>query len=251
MSFRKYNDDYQLVINNKMTKMLITTHLFYFLCVDPRDHIYDSVEKFVDGEVVYIDKLDGIKKVQVGYERVEIDLLEAGRIPASQIRMTKATKTVIECPDFTEPGNRRVIDSICSWVNVTGLTQLKNYELTIYTEDEFGNRSLPMKTSVKPSTEENLNSIEITPPSISASSSSAQIEWLEGYIGGDASGVQLRMAIYQQGWRCNSRRGRGRRGGDFFGKYSVGNRRACNADVQDCPDNLQPRLYLHADHRHC
>ena len=144
------------------------------------DSIYDNVEKYVDGEIVYIDKLDGIINVQIGYERVEIDLLRAGRIPSSQIRMAKASKMVIECPDFTEPGNRRVIDSICSWVNVTGLTQLKFYELTIYTEDEYGNRSLPMKTNVKPYTAENLSTIEITPPYISASSTSAQIEWLEG-----------------------------------------------------------------------
>ena len=142
--------------------------------------IYDNVEKYVDGEIVYIDKLDGILKVQIGYERVEIDLLEAGRIPSSQIFMAKATKTVIECPDFTEPEHRRVIDSICSWVNVTGLTQLKYYELSIYTEDVYGNRSLPLKASVKPYTIENLNTIEITPPSISASSTSAQIEWIDG-----------------------------------------------------------------------
>jgi hypothetical protein len=49
--------------------------------------------------------------------------MEAGRIPSSQIHMGKAKKTVIECADFTEPDHRRVIDSICSWVNITGLTQ--------------------------------------------------------------------------------------------------------------------------------
>jgi hypothetical protein len=70
-------------------------------------------------EDVEVDGLDGIINVQIGYERVEIDLLKAGRIPASRIFTTKAKKTVIECPDFTEPCNRRVIDSICSWVNVT------------------------------------------------------------------------------------------------------------------------------------
>ena len=154
--------------------------LFSYSVMHSCDSIYDNVEKYADGEIVYIDKLDGILKVQIGYERVEIDLLETGRIPASQINMAKATKTVIECPDFTEPGHRRVIDSICSWVNVTGLTQLKYYELTVYTEDELGNRSLPMKTSVKPYTEENLNTLEITPPTINASSSAAQIEWING-----------------------------------------------------------------------
>ena len=154
--------------------------LFSYSVMHSCDCIYDNVEKYVDGEIVYIDKLDGVLKVQIGYERVEIDLLEAGRIPASQIRMAKAKKTVIECPDFTETGHRRVIDSICSWVNITGLTQSKYYEFTIYTEDEFGSRSLPLTANVRPYTAENLNSIEITPPSINASSAAAQIEWTNG-----------------------------------------------------------------------
>ena len=172
--------------------------------------IYDNVEKFVDGEIFYIERLDGILKVQVGYERVEIDLLEAGRIPASQIRMAKATKTVIECPDFTEPGKRRVIDSICSWVNVTGLTQLKYYELTIYTEDNYGNRSLPMKTSVRPYTEENYNSLELMPPTINTSASAAMVEWLEGLSA-------LTHQVYRSEWQYTERGGvvnTGRESGD-------------------------------------
>jgi len=141
--------------------------------------IYDNVEKYADGEIIYADRLDGIMRVQVGYERVEIDLLEAGRIPASQIQMGKARKTVIECEDFTEPGNRRVIDSVCSWVNVTGLTQLKNYRLCIYTEDKYGNRSIPFTTDVRPYTEENLNALELVVPMMIESTSAVVIEWKE------------------------------------------------------------------------
>ena len=143
------------------------------------NRIYDNVEKYVDGETVYIDKLDGIIRVQIGYERVEIDLLKAGRIPSSQIRTARATKTVIECPDFTEPGNRRVIDSVCSWVNITGLTQLKTYKFTIYTEDDNGDRSMPLIAEARPYTAENLKAIEIIPPKIVESTSSALIEWPE------------------------------------------------------------------------
>ena len=141
--------------------------------------IYDNVEKYAGSETIYADRFDGIIRVQVGFERVEIDLMRAGRIPASQIRMGKATKTVIECADFTETGNRRVIDSIASWVNVTGLTQLKNYELTIYTEDNFGNRSIPLTASVRPFTEENLNALELIAPTIIESTSAALVEWNE------------------------------------------------------------------------
>ena len=139
--------------------------------------IYDNIEKYAADELIYADGLDGIIRVQVGYERVEIDLLLAGRMPASRINMKRATKTVIECADFDEPGNRRVIDSICSWVNITGLTQLKTYHLTIYTEDDFGHRSLPFETEVVPYTKENLDALELLPPSILESTSAALVEW--------------------------------------------------------------------------
>ena len=140
-------------------------------------HIYDNVEEYAPGVIIYADKLDGIINVHVGYERVEIDLMKAGRIPSSMIRMGKAKKTVIECEDFTEPGNRRVFDSVCSWVNITGLTQLKDYHITIYTEDEHGNRSIPLKTAVRPYTAENLNTIEIVAPSIIESTEAVMLEW--------------------------------------------------------------------------
>jgi hypothetical protein len=109
-----------------MAALLLTVLLTAFAsCSD----IYDNIEDYVNGEKVYADKLDGIIRIQVDYERVEIDLMTAGRIPSSQIIMGKAKKTVIECEDFAEPDHRRVIDSVCSWVNITGLTQLKLYQL--------------------------------------------------------------------------------------------------------------------------
>ena len=144
-----------------------------FSCSD----MFDNIKKYASSETIYVEKLDGIVRVQYGYERVEIDLLQAGRIPSSSIVMNKAKKTVIECPDFTEPDHRRVIDSICSWVNVTGLTQWKNYKLTIYTEDEFGNRSLPIETEVKPYTAENRDALDLLAPKIIGSTSAALVEW--------------------------------------------------------------------------
>ncbi|MDR1676683.1 MAG: DUF4998 domain-containing protein, partial [Tannerella sp.] len=141
--------------------------------------IYDNITKHENVGKIYADKLDGIINVQVGYERVEIDLMKAGRIPASRIVMGKAKKTVIECEDFTEPGHRRVIDSVCSWVNITGLTELKMYQFTIYTEDEFGNSSIPYKAEAMPYTAENLNALELLPPGVIESTSAALIEWKE------------------------------------------------------------------------
>jgi hypothetical protein len=139
--------------------------------------MFDNVKDFADSEIIYSDKLDGIIKVQTGYERIEIDLMKAGRIPSSKLNPGKAKKTVIECADFTEPDHRRVIDSVCSWLNITGLTQLKTYRFTIYTEDEFGNRSLPLTTEAKPYTSENRNALQLPAPSITESTSAAVIEW--------------------------------------------------------------------------
>lgn len=82
--------------------------------------MYDNLEKYAK-EDIYSAKYDTIIG-QVGYERVEIDLLKAGRNPSSKIYMRKAKKTVVEYDD-----KRIVIDSVVSWVNITGLTVSKLY----------------------------------------------------------------------------------------------------------------------------
>ena len=147
--------------------------LFTISCSD----IFDNVREFANSETIYADKLDGIIKIQVGYERVEIDLMKVGRIPSRQIKMGRAKKTVIECEDFEEDNKRRVIYSVCSWVNITGLTKLKTYKFKIYTEDEYGNRSLPLTAEARPFTKENLDALELVPPVIVESSTAALVEW--------------------------------------------------------------------------
>ena len=47
------------------------------------DGMYDTLEEFY-GELVYPAKYDTIVG-HIGYERVEIDLVKAGRIPSSQV----------------------------------------------------------------------------------------------------------------------------------------------------------------------
>lgn len=174
-----------------------------FSCSD----IYDNINKYVDNEIIYVENLDGIKRVQIGYERVEIDLLDAGRIPSSRIRTNKATKTVIECPDFTEPGNRRVVDSICSWVNVTGLTELKTYRLTIYTEDDHGNKSLPLVADVVPYTKENVEALELVYPTIIESTSAALMEWKDHISA-------ITHTVFRYNYNYTDKDGLARTGGD-------------------------------------
>lgn len=139
--------------------------------------IYDNIREYATEEEIYSNRFDGILKISLGFERVEIDLMKAGRVPASEIYMGRARKTVIECEDFTEPDHRRIIDSVCSYVNITGLTQLKTYQFTIYTEDSYGNRSMPLVAEAKPYTRSNLEGLTIVPPSIFGSSSAALLEW--------------------------------------------------------------------------
>jgi hypothetical protein len=46
-------------------------------------------------------------------ERVEIDLLKAGRIPSQDVFLGKAKKTIVEYDDIT-----LTYDSVCSYVNI-------------------------------------------------------------------------------------------------------------------------------------
>src|SRR5690606_21179481 len=119
--------------------------------------MYDTLDDY-SGEIVYPAKYDTIIG-HVGYERVEIDLMKAGRIPASEIKMGKATKTIIEYD-----GQVIRLDSLVSWVNITGLDQPKLYRFKIYTVDEFDNASVPQEIALIPYTSADLENLAIASP---------------------------------------------------------------------------------------
>lgn len=135
--------------------------------------MYDSLEEY-SGELVYPAKYDTIVG-HIGYERVEIDLLRAGRIPSSQVRMGKAKKTVIEYDDQVI-----TIDSLVSWVNITGLTQTKLYRFKIYTIDEHLNKSVPREIALIPFTGGDLDALVLNSPRTLMSPTSAVIDWPNG-----------------------------------------------------------------------
>lgn len=137
------------------------------------DDMYEKQSEF-EGEIVYPAKFDTIIG-KIGFERVEIDLLKAGRIPASQIKMGKAKKTVIEYDDEVI-----TIDTLASWVNITGLTQSKLYRFQIYSIDEFGNKSVPQEIALIPFTSTDLASYAVSPPRVMSSPSAAVIDWPNG-----------------------------------------------------------------------
>lgn len=135
--------------------------------------MYDNIEKYAD-EQVYPAKYDTIIGY-VGYERVEIELMKAGRIPADQIKLGKAKKTIIEYDDQSI-----TIDSLVSWVNITGLTQPKLYRFKVYTMDEFDNKSVPQEIALIPYTGSDFNTLVVSAPKIMSSPTAAVIEWPNG-----------------------------------------------------------------------
>lgn len=135
--------------------------------------MYDTLREFAEEETIYPTSFDTISG-KIGFERVEIDLCSKGRVPASMMKLAKAKKTVIECSFFERPF---VIDSVCSWVNITGLTEPGEYIFKIYTEDEYGNKSIPKEISLVPYTSNDLEQMVLLSPKVMESSSTALIEW--------------------------------------------------------------------------
>src|SRR5690606_19037923 len=101
-------------------KNIILLLFVYSLLIAACDDIYDKQAQF-EGEIVYPAKYDTIIG-HIGYERVEIDLLKAGRIPSSEINLGKARTTRIEYDEEVIE-----IESLVSYVNITGLDQSKLY----------------------------------------------------------------------------------------------------------------------------
>lgn len=135
--------------------------------------MYDSLDEY-SGEVVYPAKYDTIVG-QIGYERVEINLMKAGRIPSSRINMGKAKKTIVEYD-----GKVVTIDSLVSWVNITGLNEPKLYRFRIYTIDEFENKSVPQEIALIPFTAGDIPNVAINAPRILTSRTSAVVDWPSG-----------------------------------------------------------------------
>jgi hypothetical protein len=131
----------------------------------------DSVKEYVIGETVYPGKFD-FARGKTGYENVEIDLLQAGRISASEIRLGKAKKTLVEYAD-----KQLLIDTLCSWVKVTGLTQQTTYKFTICSMDEHGNKSVPVEVSQAPFTAADKELLAIPTPVIDRGATSATVQW--------------------------------------------------------------------------
>lgn len=154
-------------------KNIILYTLLSLIIISACESIYDK-QAVYEGEIIYPAKYDTIIGY-IGFERVEIDLLKAGRIPGKSINLGKAIKTRIEYDDEVIE-----IDSLVSFVNIEGLNQSKLYRFKVYTEDEYGNRSVPQEIALIPFTQDGLNGLAAPPPRILSSPSAAVIEWPSG-----------------------------------------------------------------------
>ncbi|MCK3684472.1 DUF4998 domain-containing protein [Maribellus sp. YY47] len=152
--------------------------LIYSSCVNG---IYDNIKEFSTEEIVYPAAFDTCFGT-IGYERVEIDLRKDGRIPASKITMGKAKKTVVVYDENTPDPKVIEIDSVCSYVNITGLTEPRLYRFNIYTEDEYGDRSIPQEISLIPYTsyDRDVLKLGILDPTVSVAPNALIMEWPTG-----------------------------------------------------------------------
>jgi hypothetical protein len=139
---------------------------------------YDNIDQYATEETVYVGKFSDYPYITIGYKRVEIELMGeyVGRVYADDIYLGKGKKTVVE---YEEPeGVRRIeFDSICSWVNITGLTIPKTYVFSIYAEDEAGHRSIPVEALGKPFTDDDLAGFAFPVPHVIPSPSTVEFVW--------------------------------------------------------------------------
>ncbi|GEM_PF-397187 len=163
----------------RITSVMFFAVLIFNSC-DNND-IYDNIKDFAKNETVYPAMFDTIFAT-VGYERAEIDLRIDGRIPANQMKLSKAKKTVVVYDEDASKPTVIEYDSVCSWVNVKGLTEPRIYRIKVYTVDEHGNRSTPQEITVVPYTEydKDLLRQSILDPVTSTTPSSMIMEWPGG-----------------------------------------------------------------------
>lgn len=146
-----------------------------------KDSIYDNIKNYSKEEIIYPAAFDTVY-ASIGYERAEIDLRKDGRLPASKLDLSKAVRTVVVYDEDSPNPQIQVIDSVCSYVNVTGLTEPRLYRFKIYTEDEYGNKSIPQNISLVPYTKYDLEVLKqgILEPTLTMSPNSLVMEWSTG-----------------------------------------------------------------------
>jgi hypothetical protein len=161
-----------------LRKMLLLPTMFALLiatlCLSSCGDAYDNIKEFSMKEVVYPAHFDTIIAYP-GYERVEIDLVKEGRLPAYLMNLGKAKTTIVEYDTISKK-----YDSICSWVAIDSLKLSKLYRFRVYTADEFGNRSTPMEVALTPFTAADKEALGVTNPEMLSLASFVVVRWPNG-----------------------------------------------------------------------
>ncbi|MDR0724992.1 MAG: DUF4998 domain-containing protein, partial [Prevotellaceae bacterium] len=145
--------------------------LAFFSC---SKDIFDNIKDHAAEEAVYVGKFDKAEAF-VGINRLEIDLMNAGRIPQSQINIGKAVQTVYEYD-----GKTYTCEGVQSWLNITGLTEPKLYRIKVYNVDEYGNKSIPVEVAAIPYTAVDLDALTVPIPQKLLAPTSVQFNWANG-----------------------------------------------------------------------
>lgn len=157
-----------------MNKKLLIPFLSLLLATVSCGKMYDNIEKYA-GETVYPGRFDTLIG-RVGFERIELDFMkDRSRIPASQMKLGKATKSV-----FEYDGKTVTVDTLTSWISITGLAESKLYRIKAYTIDDNGNKSIPQEIALIPYTEGEKENLTIAPPKITATPDAAALSWPGG-----------------------------------------------------------------------
>lgn len=212
-----------------MKHILIASFIVLAAFLGSCDGMYENLEKY-SGEIVYPAKFDTIAG-HIGFERVEIDLMQAGRIPSGQIKMGKAKKTIVEYDDKVV-----VIDSLVSWLNITGLTQSKLYRFHVYTIDEYENKSVPQEIALIPFTASDLEALVVPSPRVMTSPSAAVVDWPNGIS-------SVLLEYYGLSYAYTDRDGEvrdGERGRDF--RFFLGNLEAGRSVTVDMTYKIIPKV---------
>lgn len=191
--------------------------------------MFDNMKEYT-GEVVYPARLDTIIG-KIGFERVEIDLLKAGRIPSKNINLGKANRVLITYDD-----KEIIIDSLVSWVSIRDLKQSKLYRFNFYTLDEFDNKSVPQQIALIPYTTADVANLAVPNPRIMASPTSAVIDWPNGLNSVLFNYVSLNYKYTDK----NGVKKEGKRGSDS--RFVIGNLESGKQIQVDVEYNVVPKV---------
>ncbi|MDR2424375.1 MAG: hypothetical protein LBD59_06585 [Prevotellaceae bacterium] len=178
---------------------------------------YDDIADYATKETVYPAGYEA-PVVRAGLERLEIDLFPSLkdkngnylRPKSKDIYLGKAKRTIVEYEGKTVP-----FDSVCSWLNITGLTESKVYTFKIYTEDENYNRSLSVTAFGTPYTSAERATLVAPQPMVLPTPYTAELNWQNGLSSGvvniigmeysyiDADGAAVRQTADPESTRLN------------------------------------------------